>query len=1683
MSTNRAARPAEEELSAALRSALSGDAAVPRLNPLRYREWKRKMAAFLNNKGFKAQVYTQAVHAFAELKATVESWCTEESTALGKWKSVMKAPASSSSTSSAAAASSSSSYASVAISGTPIKIKKEVTPPTQVKDDDFEYEDKKALKQVLKDNKDVYGYIYRALPDEVKKYTYDLTQDYAYELWHYLEKKYQNTEDDTITLLFGELFSCRMMDTESYEQYKLRVDDIVEQLEHGECAVPAKQYRYLLLDRLLSHFNTFVDVLKQTGKVSDASKINWLELTQQFSTHERMLKHKANEAAAAEPGAIMSFKKVTSSQSSSSGAKPSRNAEGLMVTKRGIPVKCFCCQANHFRNKCRCSKCEQEQVNGFGSTNNNENAHAVTTNRSSNDGWAPLNDEFLGSCRVSVAEMTGLDSQINIEEESNALLNQFDHVLRVPRFYDDDLADAISDSVSLNDSVKNSVEITMAAVRAAQANIPPPSAPLPNNSGIYTIGIDTMASVHITGRRELLVRVEKVSPITAKVADGTAIQIEFRGTLRVRVKPLNQQPVWISINEVYYNPRFTETLISWGTLKKLDVGWKHEDGGKEEFIITPKGRKLKLNTTRNIWLLPCSAEEIVMALSTVNSSNTPITSASQLVLLHERLGHVHYNRLMTLINSKAILGLGKWSLSSAEVKIAEKAIRECHACTIAKGTHLPLGHKGLHRSTDSFAILHFDSWVMSYIDRHGNRVHDYGILIKDSATDWLITDLFKQKDLIPPRIKQILISLRNKLNGNIVIKELHGDNGTELFTELVRAYCRENGIEITCSPPHQPALNGIAERAVRIIKEGVSVLLIQCGLPEWMWGHALRHYCYVWNRMRVSVHQGTQQYRSAYTLVYGRVPDLTYVRKFGCDVYIFIPKEKRESSMAHKMQLGIYLGHDEQKSCALVYRMKDGAIIHTRDIRAREDQFTCAKSLNSGSQINTEIIDTDTEFSEAELSSSNQVNVTSSQSPTIVQSSPGGPQALVSVKSNTEYSVEKVVGRKIENDQLMYRVRWNGFQSKDDTWEPYTNLQNARQAVDEYDGAQRESRQSECVRQLKADFDSVATDNGAQSDDDSTHADNQAETVNAVIMQCESSPREYTLLQKLQREAERAISLESMNADEIQRDNQLISTYCAYAVRAAIDLIENDKKTPTTYGEAMQSHEKQKWLDAMSAEWHGINERGTFKFIKRTELPKNANILPCKWVYKIKVDENGNVSKYKARLTPKGFRQKAGVDYNEVYANTGMYKTLRLQLALTAAMDMELEQLDVEQAFLYADLDEEVYMEVPLGYKDKYPGMVIRLLKALYGLKQAPRNWQLLLTSILMERIKLNRSYADPSLYWKISRTGNLILIYVFVDDMQGSYRKEDQKEWDEIKQLLSATLKIADMGESKWILGMRVRRDRVKHTITLDQELYVTKTLQHYGLEQCSVSDSPEAVGADKITTNSGLFNRLKFMEIVGKLLYAALSTRPDITHAVQSLAKHGHEPLERHWFAAQRVLRYLAGTRDQALVFGGKNTMMSKQVHVVGYGDADHGNDRTDCKSVTGYLIRVNGDIVIWGTKKQSVVATSTCEAEVHAATYTCKEMIWCRDLLIELKVLAPGRSTLYCDNRPATNAVEKGVKTKRIKHLDIECKFLIDHLSLKRTIKIEWIATDQQQADIFTKAMPREQFSSLKKLLFSQ
>ena len=344
---------------------------------------------------------------------------------------------------------------------------------------------------------------------------------------------------------------------------------------------------------------------------------------------------------------------------------------------------------------------------------------------------------------------------------------------------------------------------------------------------------------------------------------------------------------------------------------------------------------------------------------------------------------------------------------------------------------------------------------------------------------------------------------------------------------------------------------------------------------------------------------------------------------------------------------------------------------------------------------------------------------------------------------------------------------------------------------------------------------------------------------------------------------------------------------------------------PLTLEEALGSPQHDDWKLALQEEVSSLSEQDVFDVVDRAPEMKT---LPCKWIFKVKYDQDGNIQRFKARLVAKGFKQVAGIDFGETFAPVAKQSTLRLLWTLAAKRDWEVENIDIKTAFLNGDLDEEIYMDMPPGFE--LSGKVWKLKKTLYGLKQAPRAWHIKLTDVL-EKLGFRCSTADPGLY-----VGEDMLLMVYVDDLLLCGNGRTKVE--EVKQSLLTTFEGRDLGPTDHFLGIKMERNRSGKTVLLSQETYVNNVLERFRMADCHSVSTPLELGTKWTSDAAVTESNFPYQELVGCLMYLAVSTRPDIAYVTNRLARYVSSPSSNHVAVAKRVLKYLHGTKSVGILLG---------------------------------------------------------------------------------------------------------------------------------------------------------------------
>eukprot|EP00253_Pinus_taeda_P034392 PITA_34392 len=397
-----------------------------------------------------------------------------------------------------------------------------------------------------------------------------------------------------------------------------------------------------------------------------------------------------------------------------------------------------------------------------------------------------------------------------------------------------------------------------------------------------------------------------------------------------------------------------------------------------------------------------------------------------------------------------------------------------------------------------------------------------------------------------------------------------------------------------------------------------------------------------------------------------------------------------------------------------------------------------------------------------------------------------------------------------------------------------------------------------------------------------------------------------------------------------------------------------------------------------------------------------------------------------------------------------------LIISLAASFKWEVHQMDVKSAFLHGDLNEEIYMEKPIGFIQTDSSLVCRLKKSLYGLKQPPRAWYAKMDSFLLES-SFSRCHSDNTVYTK--KVGKSLLILVpYVDDL--TLTGIDPNLINHVKSNLKKMSEMTDLGHLHYFLSLHVLQS--KEGIFLSQSKYACDFLRSFHMEDCKPAPSPFLSGFKiPISCNSPKVDATLYRQLVGKLLYLT-HTRPDLSFVVGLVAWFMQTPRQCHWKAAKRILRYVRGTVQFGIHYSAQASPL-----FIGFTDSDWAGDPDDRKSTAGYVFTLGLGPITWACKKQASISLSSAEAEYCGVVEASKEALWLHQILSVFGFQQQHLTTLWCDNQSAIQLCNNPVQHQRSKHIELHMRF-IKKLIHDHVLEVKYCSTDDQVADIFTKAL---------------
>lgn len=1098
-------------------------------------------------------------------------------------------------------------------------------------------------------------------------------------------------------------------------------------------------------------------------------------------------------------------------------------------------------------------------------------------------------------------------------------------------------------------------------------------------------------------------------------------------------------------------------------------------------------------------------------LSAADTSTTvqALSVTDQYWLWHSRFGHISSKPLRALVRA------GKIPSVLAPVNAP------CSVCARTKLVRRPAAktRPPWLRATRVGERIHCDiAGPMDPESRHGRR---FFILFIDEFSRYPFGFTLRHKSDAPDAFRKFLIEFRKLVLSPIVrVEVIRSDRAKELVSAEMRSICDSLGISLTQSAPFVPHANGLAERNMRTVKECMRAILLQSGLPYFWWEEAFQYVLFL--RARTPTQAGGSEWIIPAEILTGKPVAVDKLKAFGSKLWFRVAHGSSSVSVAHGKSLtdrgspGTLVGCETNGT----YLCWDGHRVHvSRDVWFDERSVLQASGANTGvldlgdaDEIKApDLIKSSVAAAPLDLAvAAPQIQpdqaidpffiavppvsllppAGAADVPPVLQAAhplavpvipvppvpaifdlvlpavPAAPDIQVGLPAAglpgpaldpdplaipaAPLAVENVV-----NPSPVARVARKARRAAPAPVPPAApggDRRTSRPAPYEV-RAVRSRRPNTLLRDsylfLFREFDSQ----------NSTHlVDLIANPASNFPVRMEqaflSVASEYRL--PLQRH------LVFSPCDVAVADDQSLYSFHVLLTREASDVPSVEDAVHMT-----------EWKDAFQSELSSIHENSTWVLVDRDKVPRSSNIVRNKWVLVKKPMPDSSI-RFKARLVAKGFSQKSGVDYFETFAPVAKMATVRIFFALAAKHRLNLRHLDVKNAFLQGDLEEEIYMEQPAhflvaGQESK----VCRLLRPIYGLKQSPRCWNKKLSQAL-GRCGFEIHFRRPDVCLYVRREAeNFVAILVYVDDALVGYNC-DQLGTSVIQQLMEE-FKMRDLGFPSVFVGLHITK--VAAGFVLSQSGFAEEILSFAGMSDCKAVSTP-------MDTNQKLHRREPdephcrdfhlFRQLIGALLWY-LNSRPDLCFAVATLCKFVSDPSAIHWAALLRLLQFIQGTRRHGILysFDGPDTL-------VGFADSGWKTDPNDGKSMTGYSFLLHGAAVVFTSRKQERVALSTTEAEYYALSSATKEALWCRQILKQFGFPFDSSPTvIYQDNLKTIDFANNNSSHTRMSHIPVETHLVRDEI-VSGNIQLSPISSSNMIADIFTKPLPKDKFNQFARSL---
>ena len=1030
---------------------------------------------------------------------------------------------------------------------------------------------------------------------------------------------------------------------------------------------------------------------------------------------------------------------------------------------------------------------------------------------------------------------------------------------------------------------------------------------------------------------------------------------------------------------------------------------------------------------------------------------------------HVRLAHCAKGRLAKLASNGSFPDIPKLDEGTILAILDDKL--ECTACIENKTARI--SYKGMIGSRPKVRChtLHMDTKgpfsIKGTFDAKTGVKHFLTIIDDYTSYKWIF--FLKKLTETPAKVIQLIKEL-DRQYPETKVKLLRADGFRTFRFGKLEAYCKEQGIRQEFSHPHSQEENGGPERYNRTLMETTRALLDTADIPDYMWPNAADYANDILNCLPTA-RLGQLSPHEVFGL--GK-PDLNEALTFGCLGFAHIPvKSRDDKSLSPRMHKCKLLGYSKEFKGYKVLDMTTRKILNVRQFRTHkthEIEITEGIFTSKITEIEKEPVYGSWPHIDTDETDDNDQQTKDDSMQRQTMESVGVETGVV------ELQVEPTVAQTVE-----HTVR----QKTKDNTRPKGSVGVYTPRHTESVGVHHKTTK-DTTSPLGSVGEPIVTTRKVIVGNEASLQPNM-KLPNTTTIQ----PRSKEEIARLSTAFENTLQMLTRSKAKSRLTTPTTPAGEDILVNAITQLDAEDQDMikskrqfiPKTYKEAVNCEDSKQWREAIEKELTSLQQKMTWKM---TKLPAGRKALPSKWVFDVKYNPDGSIERYKARLVIQGFRQIYGVDYDETFAPVARYESLKMILAMSTILDLEVHQMDVCTAFLNGELLEEIYMLQPDGQMiidDDGTKMVCRLLKSLYGLKQAGRIWYKMLHDYLTANgfTRCNKEYC---LYVQRDDDG-ITMIVVYVDDL--TIAASSTQRIKDTKDALSKRFEMKDLGEIKYLLKIEIERNRKEKTMTLSQRKYIHDILDRFDMLDASAALTPQVHGQQLFPETTLTPDQVKllgypFPELIGALLHLARGTRPDIANACRVLSKFLTRHNETHWIAALRVLRYLKGTSNYGLVFDGK---LVDAVTYQLFSDASFANTDDDRQSVTGYCVMMAGGPISTKSTKQGNITISTAEAELVACSDACRESEWIWFLLEELGYKQTKPILIHCDNTSVVAIAKNPGNHNGTKHIEIRHLY-VRHLIDQGRAEIKYCWTEDMIADILTKAVPTRLFLKLRDMM---